>query len=328
MGAQVNFDGSMVIKSKKEHFLAHSRNKQKFVNMLSAQLQKTGCRTIHAEGDADVLIAKTAVSSAIQRATTVIGEDTDLLVLLCFHADLHSFPVLLQSDKKQTSKKVHIWDIQWIQRSLGPEICSLLPFVHAVGGCDTTSRMFGIGKGVALRKVKSDPHFRKQAEVFMNTVPREQVLSAGEEAITCLYGGRAGEGLDTLRHRRFCEKVSASTSSVQVHSLPPTSASASYHSARVYFQIHEWIDEQDGLDPEEWGWVRVQDRLEPRMMDLPAAPEDLLKVVRCGCKTDCNSRRCTCKKHGLECSVACGECRGVACSNSPELSLDNITEEL
>lgn len=188
--------------------------------------------------------------------------------------------------------------------------------------------MFGIGNGVPLRNVKSDHHFKKQAHVFMKTVPQDDIFRAGEEVLTCLYGGQVGEGLDVLRHRRFCEKMSASTSSVQVHTLPPTSGSARYHSARVCYQVHEWMGEEGSLKPEEWGWVQAQDRLEPKTTDLPAAPEALLKVVRCNCKTDCNTRRCTCKKHGLDCSGACGECRGVGCTNSPELYVENITEEL
>ena len=32
-------------------------------------------------------------------------------------------------------------------------------------------------------------------------------------------------------------------------------------------------------------------------------------------KTNCDSKRCNCRKHGLECSVACTECRGNTCSN-------------
>ena len=41
----------------------------------------------YAFGDADVLIATTAASTSIRHATTVIGEDIDVLVLLCHHAD-------------------------------------------------------------------------------------------------------------------------------------------------------------------------------------------------------------------------------------------------
>lgn len=117
----MNFDGGMVIKSKKEHFLAHSTNKQKFVNMLSNQLQEAGCRTIHAEGDAEVLIAQTAVSSAIHGATSVI-EDTDLLVLLCFHADLQSFPLFLyiltkgRPARRCGSGKYNGYRDHWVQK--------------------------------------------------------------------------------------------------------------------------------------------------------------------------------------------------------------------
>ena len=34
-------------------------------------------------------------------------------------------------------------------------------------------------------------------------------------------------------------------------------------------------------------------------------------------KTNCDSKRCNCRKHGLECFVACTECRGNTCSNMP-----------
>ena len=148
----------------------------------------------------------------------------------------------------------------------------MLPFVHAVGGCDTTSRLFGIGKGVPLRKLKSDSHFRQQAEVFKNKTSKEEVFTAGEKALVSLYGGRTNESLDTLRYRRFCEKVSGGTSCVQVQTLPPTSAAPRYHSARVYYQVHEWMADQDCFDPKEWGWAQVQQKLEPLMTNLPAAP--------------------------------------------------------
>ena len=110
--------------------------------------------------------------------------------------------------------------------------------------------------------------------------------------------------------------MSKNSTTVQLHSLPPTSASASYHSARVYLQVQQWMGKGEDLYPEEWGWLRMRNRLEPRMTDLPPAPEALLKVVRCTCKHDCDTRRWSFKKHGLDCSVACGECKGISCTNS------------
>ena len=53
--------------------------------MLSESLEHVGCETRHAKGDADVLIVETTVQSAMSCETTLVCDDTDLLVLLCFH---------------------------------------------------------------------------------------------------------------------------------------------------------------------------------------------------------------------------------------------------
>ena len=83
--------------------------------------------------------------------------------------------------------------------ALGLDVCSNILFVHALLGCDTTSRILGIGKPVALRKLKTDAHFRVQAAVFSNTAAaKEDIIAAGERALVCLHNGRSGESLDFL----------------------------------------------------------------------------------------------------------------------------------
>ena len=124
---------------------------------------------------------------------------------------------------------------------MGSELCLLLPFVHAVSGSDTTSRLYGVGKGVALRKLRSDSAFKEAAYVFSRQSSLEEIVAAGEKALCSLslHGGRPNEGLDVLRYRRFCEKVATSNTTVQVQSLPPASVAARYHSARVYVQVQQ-----------------------------------------------------------------------------------------
>ena len=39
------------------------------------------------------------------------------------------------------------------------------------------------------------------------------------------------------------------------------------------------------LDPHEWGWQRLNGQRVPIVTDRPIAPEALLKVIRCNCKT-------------------------------------------
>ena len=74
------------------------------------------------------------------------------------------------------------------------------------------------------------------------------------------------------------------------------------------------------LEATDWGWKEQDNKLIPIMTDMPPAPQSLLELVRCGCKGGCASNRCTCRKHGLECSPMCGECKGTSCLNSPVIN--------
>ena len=105
IGPKVNFVGSMPLKTKKEHFLSNCENKQRFIDIFSSKLQEHGVKSLNAESDADLLIVQTAVDSAANSATTVIGEDTDLLVLLCLHADVKSQPLFFTEIGKEADSK-------------------------------------------------------------------------------------------------------------------------------------------------------------------------------------------------------------------------------
>ena len=50
-----------------------------------------------------------------------------------------------------------------------------------------------------------------------------------------------------------------------------------------------------------------------KYIGIEPAPQELLKMIRCNCTTDCSSARCSCQKHGLPCTQACGQCRGSGC---------------
>lgn len=119
-----------------------------------------------------------------------------------------------------------------------------------------------------------------------------------------------------------------STSSVQVHALPPTSAAASYHSMRAYLQVQEWTENVSNLNPLEWGWKQAENLLLPIQTHLQPAPEDLLKIIRCSCKSNCDSKRCTCRKHRLECSPGCGECQGKSCLNAQIIAEMDLIDDI
>ena len=72
----------------------------------------SGCTVIHSTGDADLLIVQTAIQSARSVPTVLVGDDTDLLVLLCYHAEMDAHDLFFKPEPKQMSKKRRFWDIK------------------------------------------------------------------------------------------------------------------------------------------------------------------------------------------------------------------------
>ncbi|CAH3181919.1 unnamed protein product, partial [Porites evermanni] len=162
--------------------------------------------------------------------TVLVGDDTYLLILLCYDAELDVFDRFFQPEPRANSSKRRSWNVKSVKEKLGQEICRHILFIHAISGC------------LPLKKFVSDTHFREHVKVFDS-------LPASKEEIV-----KAGEGLDGLRFRRYCEKVSTGTFQIQPQSLTPTSTAASYHSMRVYHQFIQWKGKEKQVTAEEWGW--------------------------------------------------------------------------
>ena len=74
--------------------------------MLGKKLQRSGFRVFHADDDADVLIVNKAIEVSQTANTAVIGDDTDLLVPLLYHArNIKSFHIFFHPEPKQFARK-------------------------------------------------------------------------------------------------------------------------------------------------------------------------------------------------------------------------------
>ena len=167
---EVQFTKTSQMNMKKQQFLANTTNKQNFINMLSSSLREVELNTVHASDDADSLIVKTAVeiADAFNKPTAVIGEDTDLLILLLNFVNKDGPAIYMMSDKKSTKSKIFF--INEMKTQLGETFCKNVLFMHAFLGCDTTSRIYSIGKGVIVKKfIEEDLLFQKCAEIFNNS---------------------------------------------------------------------------------------------------------------------------------------------------------------
>ena len=92
-------------------FLSNDMNKQAIINLIAERLQQTGCHVIHAEADADVHIVKAAFAMSSRKSTTLIGEDTDLLILLLYHAASDCKDLYFWSDKDKV--KPYVYNIRF-----------------------------------------------------------------------------------------------------------------------------------------------------------------------------------------------------------------------
>ena len=111
--------------------------------------------------------------------------------------------------------------------------------------------------------------------------------------------------------------VTSDRSAIDPSLLPPSPRAAFYHGLRVYHQVKVWRDLRDSdYMPWKWGWKKDGQPFIPIMADEEAGPDDLLKVIRCGCKGFCDSNHCTCRKAGLCCTSSCKECHGSLCDNT------------
>ena len=107
----------------------------------------------------------------------------------------------------------------------------------------------------------------------------------------------------------------ATKGEINPNRLPPTERTAYCHTLRARLQIMIWETlDNNVLDPLEWGWSLSGGTLETVFTNYDIAPDSLLNFVRCKCKTECTSKKCSCRKNGPKCVTSCGDCQG-DCTN-------------
>lgn len=283
--------------------------------MLAERCLKSNIKVRLTESDADSIIVSTALEEAKKGKTAVVvGQDTDLLVLLISFALLTDKMMFLRP-ASGSKKQETLFNISRQQTVLG-EIGEVILFIYAVTGCDTTSAIFKKGKLNALKLVQKDRTLMEEMKVFSKQgATKAEISVAGEKFLIRLYGGSMSTTLDELRYFRYNHIVSRQSLNkvFDLASLPPTSDAAAQHSYRVYLQIQEW--KGNPMEPCDWDWIKTGSTLTPVFMTKSPAPPELLTLISCNCKSTCTNR-CQCRKSMLQCSAMCRHCQGLSCENS------------
>lgn len=293
-----------------ESFLSNDKNKLRLISMLTEKFVKLGICVLQAEDDADTLIVHTAIQKSNSYTQVgVIGEDVDLIIILLTLTTDDSQIIFKKPGKGSTETRSY--SIQNLRQQFKVELPYIL-FVHAIGGCDTTSAIFQQGKIKHLKTVQAHPH--------------EEILRAGEEYLLKLF--KAPANTKTLNYHRydvFRKTVASSKKIVKLSRLPPTIDSAKQHLFRVYLQIQLWHGNIH--NPLHWGWEKADNTIIPIFTKKPPATDSLLSVINCACTKSCE-KNCGCKKAGMRCSIICKNCQGTSCLNQPPICDDDDDDDV
>lgn len=120
----------------------------------------------------------------------------------------------------------------------------------------------------------------------------------------------------------------------QLNHLPPTTEAFIENVKHAHMQACVWKQAlhltPPQIDPLQHGFIRDTSTKSllpnPLPEDVPLAPENILKLIRCSCESDapCKTMRCRCASAKLPCTVFC-TCQADNCNN--ELTKSQMEDE-
>ena len=150
------------------------------------------------------------------RPTSLIGDNTDLLILLIYHASLNSCSLFLKPDPKKSTENSWVWNIHAVKNQLGPDIAVTFYFYMPSLDAVQSHNLTGSEKETFWKKFRKCNHFRDLVEAFNSpSATAEEISTAGEQVLVSIFNGKPGETLDFVRYKCFCEKVARNTSHIQ-----------------------------------------------------------------------------------------------------------------
>ncbi len=273
--------------------------------------------------EADVIIINQAIPLSKEGSSIhVVCDDADVFALLVHFYDAEKLTGdIFMIPTNRSRAAVSIGATVQKHKNIAAHILS----IHALTGCDTVSTIFGIGKVKALNT------FNKGCMPPILGNVQEDMQSLCDDAthfIANCYGSKVHGSMSKVRFQMWKMKTGNSKAkSFRLASLPPTTEAFALHVQRAQFQACIWKAalnrDPPHLDPVEYGWKPHQPTQSLHPVLLPAntmpAPAQVMTLLCCSCSSEeaCASRKCTCNKCEITCTVFC------KCSSVPEITCCN-----
>ena len=227
---------------------------------------------------------------------TLSSGDTDVFVCLLYHiADnwihlgLQDFWLVRNSGVKRSILPLHN-----IYTALGAELSKCLPALHALTGCDTTSKIST--KLAAVNAVRKQENSILISHFSSPQLTESMIQMAETFLVKCLKPSTKLETFDELRLSEFENNAL----NMDLEKAPCTSDNAKKHIQRSYYQVQLWVqapfrDATFIMNPEMYGFERSGGVLVPEM--VTSKPEGLPDPCKCGKCARKNS--CPCRVAGI-----------------------------
>lgn len=279
-------------------------------DIVSMPAMSGGCHSLEEADQLVVLNALDVAHKDSQSSLDVFSVDTDVFVLLIAHSALlpQSTTLIRKGGERLNIRESHL--------KLGKQRSDALIGWYAFKGTDNTGSF--AGKGVACQFkafLQADDDILDAFSNFGSSPEIPNWIHRQMERFVCLLystGDLCADDIKQLRWQLFAQK------NKEGQQLPPTTGTLVPHTTRAYYMALVWRYSRcpcpEIPPPTDFFWERVDGRLRPTYCTRAPAPEAILHLHKCNCKTGCSKKTCGCNKNNLTCTDMCG-C-GDTCKNT------------
>ena len=277
-------------------------------------------KCFHEEAD-DRMMYHINHATSVHNITNVViaSQDTDVLVSAIYHfkntfaAQLREMWIISGKSGAYIVVPLHI-----LSERISPDVIKVLPAIHALSGCDSTSKVGGTKKAVLKTILQYDCN--KLIAFGKSPLTDEMIAHAELFLLRCLSKKEDIGTFDALRSMIY----HTNSQQLNLEKLPCTSNSLTLHIKRAYFQCYLWyyspIEMRFDIDPVDYGY-KISDTvseaendyvLEPVVTNVNILPEDFSQP--CSCNKCASEKVCPCRIRNIAC---CKYCKCTSCCRNP-----------
>ena len=252
------------------------------------------------EADSRIIPHISNAAKGKYKRAVVISNDTDVLVLLLYYAEIFKDRGMGEIwIKFGTGERARLIPIHLLADILGKNMSCAIMKAHILSGCDVTSK---VGTKTAALKYNPEIYLAQFGESpELNT----ENIRLAEEYLVKVWDSRGKPKEQTFNDLRLRKYLHKNTS---ILDLPPTSRSVVGHIKRCYFIIRQNMSLLGNFyddNPRNHDWIETADSL--MVPDKNFAPLPISFTARCTCQKRCTGR-CQCLGNETICTEFCG-CR-------------------